>query len=187
MPIKIQTRLKVLKLLEETREDFKQNINETFAEELKKQIEKGISPVKKSGNKFTQYSESYVKAIKSGNVPGKTKASPVDLKQTGEMLNSIKIDISGENPRVFFSDPKLPGSKFTKSEIHNNEGVTRKDVKKSQREKKGATVSESSGGGYNVKRRLLPTESGEEFNFVLFQRILEALKEAIKKVTKDNG
>lgn len=187
MPIKIQKRLKALKILEETREEFKQNINDTFAEELKTQIQKGLPPVKKTGNKYTQYSKSYKDAIDKGYVKGKTKSSPVDLTQTGEMLNSIKIDITKENPLVYFSDPKLPNSKYSKSEIHNYEGVNRKDVKKTQVEKKGSQVSSKDDGGYNVKRRLLPTNSGEEFNAYLFQRIMSALKIAIKKISGENN
>lgn len=154
MPVKIQKRLKALKLLEETREDFKKEIKDSFGDELKDLIRKGVNPVKQTGNKYQQYSESYKKAIRAGRVPGKSKISPVDLKQTGALHNSLRIDISGENPKVFFDDEKAI--------YHNNLGV----------------------GKAKITRRLLPDGSGEEFTFRLFQKILEALKAAIKKNTK---
>jgi hypothetical protein len=153
VPVKIQKRLQVLSLLETTREDFKKEIHKNFRKELLELLEKGLSPVKKTGNRQAAYSESYRKAIKAGRVPGKTKVSPVDLKQTGELHNSVIIDISGENPRVTFDSEK--------AFWHNNLGV----------------------GKDKVKRRLLPDGSGEEFTLVLFRKIMNALKEAIKKNT----
>jgi len=153
MPVKIQKRLRVLSLLETTREDFKKEIHKNFREALLELLEKGLTPVKRTGNRHAPYSESYRKAIKAGRVPGKFKVSPVDLKQTGALHNSVVIDISGENPRVTFTDEK--------AFWHNNEGV----------------------GKSKVKRRLLPDGSGEEFTLVLFRKILEALKTAIRKNT----
>jgi hypothetical protein len=151
MPVKIQKRLKALKLLEETREDFKKEIKDNFGDQLKDLITKGVNPVKKTGNKYQKYSESYKEAIKKGRVPGKSRISPVDLKQTGALHSSLKIDISGENPLVVFDDPKAL--------YHNDEGV----------------------GKAKIKRRLLPSGQGEEFTLRLFQKIIEALKKAIKK------
>lgn len=153
MPVKIQKRLQALKLLETTREDFKKEIKASFGDELKDLISKGVNPVKKTGNKYQQYSDSYKKRIKKGKVPGKTKISPVDLKQTGALINSLTIDISGDNPKVIFTDEK--------AFFHNNLGV----------------------GKAKVKRRLLPDQDGEEFTLRLFQKIISALKAAIKKNT----
>jgi hypothetical protein len=153
MPVKIQKRLKALSLLETTREDFKKEIKDKFGEELLDLIQKGVNPVKKTGNKYQQYSESYKKAIKAGKVPGKDRISPVTLKQTGALHESLVIDISGKNPRVTFTDPK--------AFYHNNEGA----------------------GKSKVKRRLLPDMGGEEFTLRLFQKIMDALKAAIKKNT----
>jgi hypothetical protein len=151
MPVKIQKRLQALKILEETREDFKKEIKDNFGQELLDLIQKGVNPVKKTGNKYDQYSDSYKEAIRAGRVPGKTKISPVDLKQTGALHASMKIDISGDNPRVEFLDEK--------AFYHNTLGV----------------------GKSKVKRRLLPDNPGEEFTLRLFQKIIEALKKAIKK------
>lgn len=155
MPVKIQKRLRALKLLEETREDFKQEIKDNFGDQLKDLIRKGVNPVKLSTDKkYQQYSQGYKDAIRKGRVPGKTKISPVDLKQTGALHNSLRIDISGENPKVLFDDEKAI--------YHNNLGV----------------------GKAKITRRLLPDGDGEEFTSRLFQKILEALKAAIKKNTK---
>lgn len=156
MPVKIQKRLRVLKILEETREDFKKEIHDHFGDQLTELIEKGINPVKKTGNKYQKYSEGYKKRIQAGKIEGKTQISPVDLKQTGDLHKSLKIDISGHNPRVTFDDPKAL--------FHNNEGV----------------------GKSKVKRRLLPDGDGEEFTFRLFQKIIDALKNAVKKNTKNS-
>lgn len=151
MPVKIVRRLQALSLLETTREDFKKEIKDKFGNELLDLIEKGVNPVKESGNKYPKYSESYKAAIKAGRVPGKSKISPVDLKQTGALHNSLTIDISGHNPRVTFNDPKAL--------YHNDIGV----------------------GKSKVVRRILPNHGGEEFTYRLFQKIIEALKSAIKK------
>lgn len=153
MPVKIQKRLKVLSLLETTREDFKKEIEKNFADQLRELISKGITPVKNNGNRYARYSDGYRDAIKAGRVPGKQQVSPVTLKQTGALHNSLRIDISGDNPRVIFDDPKAL--------FHNNLGVS-KD---------------------KVKRKLLPDEQGQEFTLVLFRKILDALKTAIKKNT----
>jgi hypothetical protein len=153
MPVKIQKRLQALSALKngDVRDDFKKEIKKSFGDELLDLVRKGVNPVKKTGNKYQQYSESYKEAIKAGRVPGKTAISPVTLKQTGKLYESLTIDISGDNPRVTFTDEK--------AFYHNNEGV----------------------GKSKVKRRLLPDGSGEEFTIRLFQKILEALKNSIKK------
>lgn len=153
MPVKIQKRLQALSALGNgsVRDDFKKEIKADFAKELLDLIAKGVNPVKKTGNKYAQYSDSYKEAIKAGRVPGKDKISPVTLKQTGALHDSIVIDISGENPRVTFTNEKAL--------YHNTLGV----------------------GNSKVKRRLLPDGSGEEFTLRLFQKILSALQSAIKK------
>lgn len=153
MPVKIQKRLKAIAALQNgsVREDFKKEIKGEFGKELLDLIKKGVNPVKLTGNKYEQYSESYKEAIRKGRVPGKSRISPVDLKQTGALHDSLIIDISGENPRVTFDDPKAI--------FHNTEGV----------------------GKDKIKRRLLPDQDGEEFTLRLFQKIILALKNSLKK------
>lgn len=151
MPVKIVKRLKALSLLETTREDFKKEIKDSFGKELLDLVEKGVNPVKKAGNAYAKYSDSYKEAIKAGRVPGKVPGARPNLRQTGELHNSLKIDISGPNPKVIFDDPKAL--------YHNDIGV----------------------GKNKTVRRLLPNHGGEEFTLRLFQKIIEALKSAIKK------
>lgn len=153
MPVKIQKRLKALTAIQDgkVRDHFKKEIKSEFGAALLDLIKKGVNPVKLTGNKYQQYSEGYKKRIREGKVPGKSRISPVDLKQTGALHESLKIDISGENPRVTFDDPKAI--------FHNTEGV----------------------GSQKVKRRLLPDQGGEEFTLRLFQKIVEALRKSLKK------
>lgn len=155
MPVKIQKRLKALAALQsgEVREEFKKNIDKDFGKALLDLIIKGVNPVKLTGNKYQQYSESYKEAIKAGKVPGKNRISPVTLKASGKLHDSLTIDISGENPRVTFTDEKA---------IYHDgqDGLRSKNV---------------------PRRRLLPTDQGEEFTLRLFQKIVQALQDAIKK------
>ena len=156
MPVKIQKRLRALSAISngDIREDFKKEIKDDFAKQLLDLISKGVNPVKKTGNKYQQYSDSYKEAIRAGRVEGKSAVSPVTLKATGKLHNSIVIDTSGDNPRVTFTDEKAI--------YHNTEGA----------------------GKSKVKRRLLPDQSGEEFTLRLFQKIVQALQNAIKKNIK---
>jgi hypothetical protein len=153
MPVKIQKRLQALKMLDLAREDFKKEIKRSFGQELLDLIQKGISPVKKSGNAYAPYSESYREQINKGKVPGKTRGARPNLKQTGDLHNSLTIDISGDNPRITFTDYKAI--------YHNTLGA----------------------GKSRIKRRLIPDQDGEEFTIRLFQKIMDALKLAIKKNT----
>lgn len=179
MSVKIVKKLKLLKLIEQSKEDFKDELSKVIAPEILKTIEGGNNPVK--GGKPQKYSESYLKAIKGSK---KTKAttqnaysplkeskkggykktkttnkglgfnklpSPVNLKLSGEMLASIETAKTQNGLRVDFTDEK--------AEWHNK-GVPENNL---------------------PARRLLPTESGEEFNRNIFNRIMESLKKAIKK------
>jgi hypothetical protein len=55
-------------------------------------IRKGVSVVQGEG-RFKEYSDGYIKAIKDKRYPGK-KRSPVNLTQSGDMLNSLKFQKS---------------------------------------------------------------------------------------------
>lgn len=55
-------------------------------------IRKGTSVVQGEG-RFQKYSDSYIKAIKDNRYPGK-KRSPVNLTQSGDMLDSLKFQKS---------------------------------------------------------------------------------------------
>jgi len=150
MGAKFFKRFKEPEFIEKIGKDFKKNIAEGFGPELLNLLDKGISPVKESKNRQPEYSESYKKQIKRDGLGVGKKVRPVNLKLTGDLHKSLKIDISKENPVVTFTDEK--------AEYHNDIGV----------------------GKQKVKRRLLPTGTGEEFTLRLFQKIINALKDAIK-------
>lgn len=84
---------------------------------------------------------------------GKLK-SPVNLKLTGELHNSIDTRPTKDGVEVYFKDEKAQW---------HNDGVKENNL---------------------PARRLLPNKSGEEFNANIFKRILAALQAAIKKNIK---
>ena len=78
----------------------------TFLPELiQKVILKGLSPVKGQG-RFKRYSDSYRSAIKKGYVDNKSKISPVNLSQTGQMRKSIYSKANNKSVTVAFRDEK---------------------------------------------------------------------------------
>jgi hypothetical protein len=118
-------------------------IEELSKKELKSyRASKSASEQNAKNSKFLAYSKQQFKD---------KKVRPVNLKLTGALHESLKIDITRDNPYVEFSDPKAI--------YHNDVGV----------------------GPKKTKRRLLPTASGEEFTLRLFQKIKNALQKAIKK------
>lgn len=76
-------------------------IGEIAVTEMKSLISKGISTIE-GGGKFPKYSDSYREAIKRGRYTGK-KITPVNLKLTGDMLNSLDSTIreTGKGVDVF--------------------------------------------------------------------------------------
>jgi len=208
MPIKIIKKLKIVSFLDKARDQFKDNLEKDLPNEILKTILAGNSPIQ--GGKQPQYSQSYIDQIegkvkyftnkktggtfavkpkvlegentnirflKSGKVKkGKINSavfekfekglgvnkriSPVNLKLSGKMLSYIHLNKRSYNPIIEFNDPANFGG-YRLSEIHNNLGVGKKQT----------------------RRRLLPTEKGEEFNYNILRRIIKALKEAVKKST----
>jgi hypothetical protein len=79
------------------------------------------------------------------------KRSPVNLKLSGEMLDSIQAVKTQNGVEVFFTDEKAQW---------HNEGVPQNNL---------------------PARRILPTNQGEEFNLNIFRRIMDAIKSALKK------
>ncbi len=82
---------------------------------------------------------------------GKTP-SPVNLKVTGDLINSLKVKNRGDRVNIRFDNEKFV--------YHNNEGV----------------------GKAKVKRRMLPTESGERFNLTINTTLRESLTRLIQKI-----
>jgi hypothetical protein len=82
------------------------------------------------------------------------KRSPVNLKVTGDLINSFKAKILPDRVRIRFDNEKFV--------YHNNEGV----------------------GKSKIKRRMLPTESGEKFNLAIMTTLKESLTFLIQKIFK---
>lgn len=126
---------------------------------------KGISPVAGFA-RFEKYSESYTEKIESvrkknkklkkqgtrsnSQFSGKLK-SPVNLKLSGDLHSSLEVTQTERNKTVVrFKD--------FKAKFHNELGVGKK----------------------KILRRLLPTNSGEEFSKVIQREIVKKAKEALK-------
>ena len=193
MSVKIKKKLKVLDLIHRSKEEFREEIKKDVVPEIIKTIEGGNNPVK--GGKQAKYSDSYLEKItgkRKTTSNGKTtyvkintkdtttgansslkygkngsskksnassslesrygkRKSPVNLKLTNDMLKSAKTEWTEKGVRVYFTDEK--------AEWHDN-GVPENNL---------------------PARRLLPSKSGEEFNRNIFNRIMEAIKKALKK------
>lgn len=99
-----------------------------------KEISEGRSPVKSKG-RFFKYSASYRRAIDRGRYSDFNKRKrPVNLKLSGQLLNSIFSRPIGRNKLLLGFDNKL-------ADIHNRQGA----------------------GKPKVVRRMLPTKEGETF------------------------
>lgn len=113
MPIKIKTNLKTLrKLTDDVRKKFKEElttgeIGKELINTVRNLIEKGISPVEGDG-RYKRYSDSYRTNIKKGYIKEKAKVSPVTLKKTGKMLDSMRFIIKRGSTYLEFQDEKAP-------------------------------------------------------------------------------
>ena len=166
------------KLVVDVRKEFSNKAPKAIRQAILRDVTKGISPVEGEG-KFKKYSTSYKKAIRGQgmfrNIGGKTvffegvedpkfaaaspikRASPVTLRLTGQLHNALKVFTTGgfaKSFRLIFDwRDKL-------ADIHNRRGA----------------------GKAKAVRRMLPTESGEEFNSTITDVIIDRLKRAAKKI-----
>ena len=111
-------------------------------------ISKGISPVA-GKRKFKPYSKTYREAIERGYYGDKRK-TPVNMKLSGEMLDSLSLKANKESVTISFDDPV--------SEFHNDLGA----------------------GKSKVIRRLLPTNQGERFSKVIDDKVRDALRFSVE-------
>jgi len=104
------------------------------------------------GKKFQKYSDSYKKAIKKGKYSKEgKKVSPRNLKLSGDMLKTLDVKATIKDIIIKFTHEL--------AEVHNKLGTR-----------------------YGkVRRRLLPTESGEKFNTKIDSVIKDQLEIAVKK------
>lgn len=113
-------------------------------------ISLGISPVQGEG-KFQKYSPSYKEAIKAGRYSGKN-ISPVNMKLSGDMLNSFFVKKKSNGIIIGFKDEL--------AEIHTLKGA----------------------GKSKVIRKLLPLGSGEDFKTSIKKQIIALLEEAVATI-----
>ena len=155
MPVVVKKDLKNLKqLIPNIRKTYVRKVRSGIGNQIiKKNISKGLSPVKGKG-RFQKYSDSYKDKIKFDPVlkaVGK-KVSPVNLRVSGQMLSTFFTKVIKDSLLIGFTDPL--------SEIHDQKGA----------------------GASQVKRRMLPTEPGEEFKPSISRWIRNQLEKAVREV-----
>ena len=151
---------KILKgspIIGDIRADFNKQGPNTFRKAIISDMNKSISPVKGQG-KWVRYSGSYIKQIQGflGQAWGKD-VSPVNLKLSGELHNSLKVFGVGLLSKTYVL--RIQFNDFL-ADIHNRRGTSKK----------------------KVIRRLLPTINGEEFNYGLTQVLLKSLKDSVARI-----
>jgi len=120
----------------------------------------GISPVK-GQKRFAKYTPRYKSAIRKGKVRSRGERvrgksiSPVNLKATGTLLNSLTCKVQGDRIKIAFTD-------FV-AEFHNVTGPA---------------------GRKDKIRRMLPTKKGEEFNISIQITLSKMLDRLVKRTTK---
>ena len=128
MPAKITKRLKALAFTEKAKPLFFRFVNGYIKTRIREFIEKGVSPVnqrtakiKNTGgkNRFEKYSDSYIDNFGTRGLENK-KPRPINLTQTGAMLNSIKTRLTKNGLFIFFADKK--------AKYHNDEGAGKSKV-----------------------------------------------------------
>jgi hypothetical protein len=124
----------------------KSKLPEVIKESILGKIAKGISPVRGIG-RFKKYSQSYRDAIGRGVYTGKRKR-PVNLKLSGDMINSFYVRAFKDGFKVGFTDEK--------ADYHNRTGP---------------------GGKKSARRRLLPTRRGSRFTKSIIRDIIKAIKQ----------
>lgn len=165
MPVYIKKSTSLSKLLAGTpiisdiRKEFERKGPDTFRKAMLADMNKSISPVKGAG-KWVKYSDSYITAVKGflGQAWGKD-ISPVNLKLSGELHNSLKVYGIGLLSKTYVL--RISFNDFL-ADIHNRRGASKK----------------------KVIRRLLPTNNGEEFNYGLTRILLNSLKDAVARVVE---
>lgn len=154
---------KVLKQLEKKIDKdidtFSKEGGDILKGEIQTSVAKGISPLKSGGNqtggkaRFQKYSTSYSGAIKKGQYsPYGKKTRPVNLKLSGKMMNSIKTKALQKGGFSLWFSSKL-------AKYHNDEGA----------------------GKSKVKRKLLPSEAGEEFSRVILNKLRDKLEKLLNR------
>ena len=151
------------RILESAQKQFRQEFARVVVPLIQDQVARGTSPVK-GKRRFPKYSAMYKGAMKEGPIEGTDGAkytktqSPVNLFVSGDTMRSLKARATND------------GIEITFTKTLNGENIA---------------AAHNEGRGRLPKRRLLPTNPGEEFERKIEKpmRIIatDALRTAIKK------
>ena len=152
MPVKISGTVKLRrdfkKFLPDARTSIAKDMKRSIVDIIVEKIVSGLSPVR-GQNRYPKYSDAY------GKVKGRKQ--PVDLVQSGDMLNNLKAVItSRKNIRLEFPN-----------------ALQRKKAKR-----------HNSGLNGMPKRKILPTVSGEVFKKDILNKIIAIMNKAIQKTIR---
>jgi len=121
--------------------------------EVRDSLLRGVSPVKGFG-RFQKYSPLYLNQIKTLYFRIGKRPSPVNLKLTGKLLESLFTRVKRNGVVIGFDN-------FL-ADIHNREGA----------------------GKSKVVRRMLPTGSGESFSVSITNRLRESVAAVAREIFK---
>jgi len=147
MPVKIRGAIRLdrrlRKFLPDARSRFAKDMKRTIVDIIVEKIVGGISPVK-GQNRYKKYSNEYAKY--------KGRKQPVDLVDTGNMLNSLRAKITNK-----------------KSIVLEFQG----------RENRKIASYHHFGKGKMPERRILPSK-GQEFKASIMNKIVSTVRKAVR-------
>jgi hypothetical protein len=152
MPVKIKgvkqldNRLK--RILPDARSNFAREMKKTIVDIIVEKIVSGLSPVK-GQNRYPKYSDDYAKK--------KGRSQPVDLVDTGKMLENLRARQTAKNTIVL----EFPSAKQRNKAIGHNEGANNLP-----------------------QRKILPTKKGETFKQEILNKIIKIVEKAINNAIR---
>jgi len=153
--IKQKNNIRLQRQLKDVKKQFAGAAKRAVVNEIRKSILRGVTPVKGvTPRRFEKYSDSYKDAIESGQVVGKSRVRPVNLKVTGKLLRDLKSKRKGTKIIVFFDN--------VLADIHNRLGA----------------------GKAKTIRRILPTKEGEELSTNIMKNLRRILVKTVRKILR---
>lgn len=153
MPVKIKGTAnlgrKLKKLLPDARSSFAKEMKAEIVDIIVEKITSGLSPVK-GQNRYTKYSEKYGKY--------KGRRQPVDLVDSGKMLNDMKA-------------------------VQKNNGNI--EIKFNSKESDKLASYHQKGKGSLPVRKILPSKRTERFKSDILKKIIKAAQKAVRESIKN--
>lgn len=156
MGVKVRKNITLGDLATDIKREFSRQIDETLETEIKKSIGRGVSPVGKFG-KFPRYSKEY--AERKG-----VSRQPVDLIDTGDLINSLSVNSTRAGTEEASFDSEL-------AEFHN--GNSENKPKQGTKLRNGLPV-----------RRILPDRKGEQFSESITNKLVSKVNRIVNAATK---